>query len=337
MADRDVISIRLISHLFAFLKSKEGNMTKRASIIAATILALNGSVCAGSSEVVTNGSPVQVAVIDDHRSDLITKRVIEASSLSTPDAPQPRADMFVPIPPVTVAITEQARTDLSAPADRSSIYGTSNIPAKSAVHCQDGEIDPATVKSMIEIEAERQNADAKLALAIADQESGFGANVNSSAGARGIMQLMPATAAHYGVINICDAAQNIRGGIAFLKDLNTTFGGNIMLMIAAYNSGEDRVLKTGGIPSISETVNYTARVTNAYYGFDNTLKGGKRANTNVAANNLAQQSSGVTELPVQNISDGSPIPINQPKTATTKSGGLADRQQWIGGSVLYVQ
>ncbi|MGO4450440.1 lytic transglycosylase domain-containing protein [Phyllobacterium sp. TAF24] len=243
----------------------------------------------------------------------------------------------MPIPPVSVAVAGQAGNVVPAPAVRSFNSGTSNIPARSSVRCRDGEIDPVAVKSMIEVEAQRQNADAKLALAIADQESGFGANVNSSAGARGIMQLMPATAAQYGVTNICDAVQNIRGGIAFLKDLNATFGGNIMLMIAAYNSGEDRVLKSGGIPSISETVNYTARVTNAYYGFDNSLKGGKRTKANVAANNMAPQSSGVTELPVQDVSDGSPIPINQPKTTTTKSGGLADRQQWISGSVLYVQ
>ena len=104
---------------------------------------------------------------------------------------------------------------------------------------------------------------------------------------------MPATAAHYGVTNICNPTENIRGGIAFLKDLHVTFGGNIMLMVAAYNSGEDRVLKSGGIPSISETVNYTARVTNAYYGFNNTLKGGNRAKRNAGVTGTAQQSPDV--------------------------------------------
>ncbi|PSH56535.1 lytic transglycosylase domain-containing protein [Phyllobacterium sophorae] len=213
------------------------------------------------------------------------------------------------------------------------IHSDNTPPSKYADQgCLDNEFDINAVKTMIEAEAARQGADAKLALAIADQESGFGASVNSTAGARGIMQLIPATAAQYGVTDICDAAQNIRGGIAFLKDLDVTFGGNVMLMVAAYNSGEDRVLKSGGIPSISETVNYTARVTNAYYGFNNTLKGGKRTKSNAVADSAAQQLSGVTELPVQTIGDGSPIPINQPKSRT--DGG---RHQWIGGSVLYVQ
>lgn len=257
-------------------------------------------------------------IAEDDQSDAISKRVADAAAVSN----------TVPLAAnITAAYVPDARAVQSSSSNRST-----------STRCTDGLHDPLLIKAMIVAEAERQNADARLALAIADQESGFGVNVNSSAGARGIMQLMPATAAHYGVNNICDATQNIRGGIAFLKDLNTTFGGNIMLMIAAYNSGEDRVLKTGGIPSISETVNYTARVTNAYYGFDNTLKGGKRAKSNAVAKSTAQPTTGVTELPVQIVSDGSPIPINQPKTATTRfGGGLADRQQWIGGSVLYVQ
>jgi hypothetical protein len=207
--------------------------------------------------------------------------------------------------------------------------------AASSGQCEDGAVPPDDIRKMIEQEAAEQGADVKLALAIADQESGLGASVNSSAGARGPMQLMPGTAAHYGVTDMCNPAENIRGAIAFLKDLNVTFGGNIMLMVAAYNSGEDRVLKSGGIPSISETVNYTARVTNAYYGFNNTLKGGKRAKRNAVATETAHQSSDLIGLPVQSLSDGSPIPINQPPINQTKTKG--DRQQWIGGSVLYVQ
>ncbi|MFW8584661.1 lytic transglycosylase domain-containing protein [Rhizobium beringeri] len=57
--------------------------------------------------------------------------------------------------------------------------------------------------------------------------SGFGAHVNSPAGARGPMQLIPATAVRYKVADICDAAQNIRGGVSYLKDLTAMFGGNI--------------------------------------------------------------------------------------------------------------
>lgn len=272
---------------------------------AARVALLDGSSGAISKRV------AEAAAAEKQPVDPITRRVIEAA---TSTAPRPRTDVPISALPIN----------------------SDNTPSPSSNYsdqrCIDNEFDINAVKTMIEAEAARQGADAKLVLAIADQESGFGASVNSTAGARGIMQLMPAMTAQYGVTDICDAAQNIRGGIAFLKDLDVTFGGNIMLMIAAYNSGEDRVLKSGGIPSIYETVNYTARVTNAYYGFSNTLKGGKRAKTNAVADSAAQQSSGVTELRVQTVGDGSPIPINQPKSRT--DGG---RQQWIGGSVLYVQ
>lgn len=281
---------------------------------AAALICGTSNTLAQSQTV--DSSPVQVTLVEKQPLDPVSLRVIEASTLAAPEASRPRTDIFVPTRPADIA-SGKAHGSVNEVQDRK---------------CLDSELDISAVKALILTEAARQEVDSKLAIAIADQESGFGTNVNSSAGARGIMQLMPATAVQYGVTDICDPAQNIRGGIAFLKDLNASFGGNIMLIVAAYNSGESRVIKAGGIPSISETVNYTARVTNAYYGFDNTLKGGKRAKSNTAAQGAATSSSGVTELPVQDVSDGSPIPINQPKAKT--EGG---RQQWIGGSVLYVQ
>lgn len=197
-----------------------------------------------------------------------------------------------------------------------------------AIHCPDDALNPQAIKQMIVKEAAQQDVDDRLALAIADQESGFGARVNSPAGARGPMQLMPATAVRYNVSNICDAAQNIRGGISYLKDLTTMFGGNIMLVVAAYNAGEGRVVAARGVPAIGETVSYTARVTNAYYGFDNALNGRKRPGQ-VARQDSQARASGVDMLAALPPAD-KPIPINQTRTEPS------DRD-WIGGSVLYVQ
>ncbi|WFU07328.1 lytic transglycosylase domain-containing protein (plasmid) [Rhizobium sp. CB3171] len=204
------------------------------------------------------------------------------------------------------------------------------IAAPSAVFrgCRDGVVEPDTVKQMIVKEATRQGIDSRLALAIAEQESGFGSRVNSPAGARGVMQLMPATAVRYDVSDICDAAGNIRGGVSYLKDLTAMFGGNIMLVVAAYNAGESRVVAARGVPSIGETVSYTALVTNAYYGFDNVLSGGRRAGQITRPDALAR-SSGVDLLAATPPSD-KPIPINKTKAE-------ADGRDWIGGSVLYVQ
>ncbi|MBO9101978.1 MULTISPECIES: lytic transglycosylase domain-containing protein [Rhizobium] len=195
--------------------------------------------------------------------------------------------------------------------------------------CADGAVDAKTIRQLITRETSRQGVDARLALAIADQESGFGAHVNSTAGARGPMQLMPRTAARYQVTDICDAAENIRGGVSYLKDLTAAFGGNIMLVVAAYNAGEGRVVAAGGVPDIAETVSYTALVTNAYYGFDNYLKGGKRAAKAAAAGSRAVAAAGV-DLLAQTPASEQPTPIHQ----TRPQAGDHD---WIGGSVLYVQ
>lgn len=200
------------------------------------------------------------------------------------------------------------------------------VPA--SFDCPDGAADAETIRQLITKEAARQGVDAKLALAIADQESGFGAHVNSPAGARGPMQLMPATATRYKVADICDAAQNIRGGVSYLKDLSVMFGGNIMLVVAAYNAGEGRVVAARGVPAIAETVSYTALVTNAYFGFDSILKGGKRPSQAVKPDTRAAEAD--VDLLAETPSPDKPIPINQTRTE-------AGDRDWIGGSVLYVQ
>src|ERR1019366_10484170 len=74
------------------------------------------------------------------------------------------------------------------------------------------------------------------------------------------------TAAMYGVTDICNPVQNVRGGVSYLKDLGAAFQGNMMLVAAAYNAGPERVSQAQGVPAISETVRYVASVTNSYYG-----------------------------------------------------------------------
>ena len=78
------------------------------------------------------------------------------------------------------------------------------------------------------------------------------------------MQLIPATAARFGVQNSFNPKQNIEGGVTYLKYLLDLFGGNVPLSVAAYNAGENAVLKKGGIPPYAETVNYVQRVTGLY-------------------------------------------------------------------------
>lgn len=108
--------------------------------------------------------------------------------------------------------------------------------------------------------AEKYNVSYDLLKAIAYNESRFQADATSSAGAMGIMQLMPSTATAMGVQDAYDPYQNIMGGAKLLSTLSDMYDGNQTLMIAAYNAGSGNVAKYGGIPPFKETQNYVAKV-----------------------------------------------------------------------------
>ncbi|HEY8429290.1 MAG TPA: transglycosylase SLT domain-containing protein [Sandaracinaceae bacterium] len=103
--------------------------------------------------------------------------------------------------------------------------------------------------------------------AVIKVESNFNPEVVSHAGACGLMQLMPGTAARMGVTDIFDPRQNILGGARYLRILANTFNGDLVLTIAAYNAGEGAVLRYRGIPPYEETQRYVRRVLRWYYGF----------------------------------------------------------------------
>jgi Transglycosylase SLT domain len=99
-----------------------------------------------------------------------------------------------------------------------------------------------------------------LVRAIIQTESDFDAQAVSSKGARGLMQLMPDTARRFGVADSFDPRQNIFGGVKYLRLLLDMFQGNVALAAAAYNSGENSVLKYNGVPPYKETQDYVAKV-----------------------------------------------------------------------------
>jgi len=104
--------------------------------------------------------------------------------------------------------------------------------------------------------------------AVISAESGYNPTAISRAGAIGIMQLMPGTAKRYGVMNSLDPVQNINGGVRYLKDLLVMFNGNIELAVAAYNAGENAVVRYGNrIPPYAETVHYVPKVLGFYRKF----------------------------------------------------------------------
>jgi hypothetical protein len=96
--------------------------------------------------------------------------------------------------------------------------------------------------------------------AVAHVESGFNPQAISPKGARGLMQLMPATARQYGVTNIMDPHENLRAGAQHLRDLLNEFNGDEPLALAAYNAGSGAVHRYNGIPRYRETQDYVRKV-----------------------------------------------------------------------------
>jgi soluble lytic murein transglycosylase-like protein len=115
--------------------------------------------------------------------------------------------------------------------------------------------------ALIDREAARHGVAPALVHAVIRAESGYAPRARSAAGACGLMQLMPATARRFGVRDIWDPAENIRGGVAYLRVLLERFDGDLRLVLAAYNAGEGAVAKYGNrIPPYRETRSYVRRV-----------------------------------------------------------------------------
>lgn len=108
------------------------------------------------------------------------------------------------------------------------------------------------------------NVSPALVLAVMGIESGGNAEAVSSAGATGLMQLIPATATRFGVSDAKDPVQNIKGGVAYLNFLMSIFNRDPIMVLAAYNAGEGAVTANGGVPPYAETRDYVPKVLAAW-------------------------------------------------------------------------
>ncbi len=133
------------------------------------------------------------------------------------------------------------------------VYDLSYHPARKPLFRS--EYDP-----VIDRECRKFNLDASLVSAVIKAESNYDPRARSRKGARGLMQLMPATALRLGIARSYDPAANIRGGVMYLKQLAERFLNKPELVLAAYNAGEDAVDQYGGIPPFRETVDYVRRI-----------------------------------------------------------------------------
>ncbi|WP_308389626.1 transglycosylase SLT domain-containing protein [Acidithiobacillus sp. AMEEHan] len=142
---------------------------------------------------------------------------------------------------------------------------------KMATHIARQHVNPiarSELQPLVTAAAKQYGLSAALLNAVIRVESGFNPGAVSSKGAMGLMQLMPATASRFGVQNPFDAAENIRGGAAYLADLMRKFGGDLRLVLAAYNAGSQAVIQAGyHIPPFQETQNYVPEVMEYYQKF----------------------------------------------------------------------
>jgi soluble lytic murein transglycosylase-like protein len=123
------------------------------------------------------------------------------------------------------------------------------------------------IDGLIRSNGARFGLDPYLIFCVMEHESHFHTRAVSPKGARGLMQLMPGTAARFGVRRPFDPAQNIFGGTQYLKELLGMFGGRLDLALASYNAGEGAVIKYGrNVPPYRETREYVRRVTQRYGG-----------------------------------------------------------------------
>jgi soluble lytic murein transglycosylase-like protein len=119
-------------------------------------------------------------------------------------------------------------------------------------------------RDLVEAAAKRYNVDADLITSVIAVESNFNAKAVSRKNARGLMQLLPETAARLGVKNIFDPQENIEAGTRYLHDLLQKYDNDVVLTLAAYNAGPDKVQLYGRVPPYAETISYVRRVKHTY-------------------------------------------------------------------------
>jgi len=165
----------------------------------------------------------------------------------------PGEGSYIEFPPEEVTAVDLLPDPPSLPAP-------AVIPSANPYANPGAKLSPADLAEMLAKAGDEHNLDVDLLASLVKAESGGNARAISRTGARGLMQLMPSTAAGLGVSDSFEPRQNVRGGSAYLDTLLVRYHDNMALALAAYNAGPAAVDKYHGIPPYRETQAYVARV-----------------------------------------------------------------------------
>jgi len=207
-------------------------------LLCSSLIAGDGSgVSTNSSRTLRTGAPSLVSVVRVGVDGRLVRVVATAPSAPKAAKPELRA-VATSISDTTVAASVQVMP----------------VRAKAS----------QTIEELIEDASNRYQVDPLLVKSVMQVESNFNPAAVSPKGAQGLMQLIPATAQRFGVIDPFDSKQNIEGGVRYLRYLQDLFPSDLRLSLAAYNAGEGAVAKYGAVPPYRETVDYVQKVHQRY-------------------------------------------------------------------------
>jgi soluble lytic murein transglycosylase-like protein len=163
-----------------------------------------------------------------------------------------------------VRLYVSASSFTEVPASQIVSYEADLTPVAPPVTASENAPAPLTIQQHVAKADQATGVDADFIQSVIQAESGANPKAVSPKGARGLMQLMPATAAKLGVKDSFDPGQNIHGGAQYLRDLLVKYNGDAVKALAAYNAGPQRVAQYHGVPPYRETQLYVARIIRDY-------------------------------------------------------------------------
>jgi soluble lytic murein transglycosylase-like protein len=238
------------------------------------------AICTGSAAAQENNKPATApadasAAVTDYKSSLTTLQTLYQSEVQRLETQNGKLkDLYTQglIARVEMDKSDKELADARAKVEElaKQIVDANKPPVvpqivTDSVSDQNWSTGNARIDGLIRFYGHQHGVDPFLIYCLMSQESKFTSGAISPKGAMGLMQLMPGTAARYGVTNPYDVAQNIAGGTRYLKDLLKMFNGRIDLALAGYNAGEGAVMKYGNtIPPYNETQNYVKLIIKRY-------------------------------------------------------------------------